>query len=454
MTAAEKRAQAVDIRRGAGVPDDPPREPQQEKPSSPAPRAPFPEADEAMFYGIAGQIVNSVDPYTEASKPAVLIHLLAGCGAMMGRGPYMEAGFAKHPPSVWGLVTGGTSLGAKGTAEATASAFLRAAWPEFMISRVLPGLSSGEGLIHQVRDGIEGVDEGVEDKRLLVILPEFRTVMAQTRRETSTLAATLRQAWDSPWVLHIPNRGNNALKATRAHIVMVAHVTPGEFRAKLDPGEIAGGSLNRFLIVASRSSKNLPHDPIYPDEELRSYGRQLRTAIDAAKMLGEQRIHRTENAQKLWKESYPSLKNPVGAQNEDEEGILSAVVVRARPHVLRLALTYALLDQKTIVDEPHLNAALAMWNYSLDSARWLFRAVNPDLMRLREFIDQAAEVGRSKAEISKDLFGGHLKADDIDRLLAQLGDGYEEYSIPTRGRTRTMYRRLSSAKSEKGEESE
>ena len=324
-----------------------------------------------MFYGVAGEIVNSVDPFTEAARPAVLLHLLAGSGAMIGRGPHMVAGFAKHPASVWGLVTGGTSLGAKGTAEATASAFLRAAWPEFMDNRVLPGLSSGEGLIHQVRDAIDGTDEGADDKRLYVVLPEFRTVMAQSRRETSTLAATLRLAWDSPWVLHVPNRGNNALKATGAHIVMVAHVTPGEFRAKVDPGEIAGGSLNRFLMVASRSSKDFPHEPLYPEDHLLKFGGRLRDAIDAAKMLGERRIGRTKKAQKVWAENYADLKNPAGAQSEDEEGILSAVVVRARPHVLRLALTYALLDQRTIVDEEHLGAALAMWRYSLDSARWL-----------------------------------------------------------------------------------
>jgi len=406
-----------------------------------------------MFYGLAGEIVNSVDPFTEASRPAVLVHLLAGCGAMMGRGPHMMAGFAKHPPSVWGLIVGGTSLGAKGTAEATASAFLRAAWPEFMDSRVLPGLSSGEGLVHQVRDPVEDTDEGEKDKRLYVVLSEFRTVMAQARRETNTLAATLRLAWDSPAVLHIPNRGNNALKATGAHIVMVAHVTPGEFRARIDPGEIAGGSLNRFLIIASRTSKNLPDEPLYPVHQLDAYGTRVRNAVETAYMLGNRRIGRTENAQKLWKENYPSLKNPVGAQSEDDEGILAAVVVRARPHVLRTALTYALLDERQIVGEEHLAAALALWRYSLDSARWLFRTASPDLVKLRAFIDEAGPAGRSKEEIRSDLFGRHLKADEIDRLLSQLGSDYEEYAVPTKGRPRTVYRHRPSAERAKGAES-
>jgi hypothetical protein len=419
------------------------------KASEPVPsRAPFPVPDEAMFYGLAGEIANSVDPYTEAARPVVLLHLLSGSGAMIGRGPHMVAGFARHPPSIWGLIAGGTSLGVKGTASATAGAFLHAAWPEFMTSRILPGLSTGEGLLHQVRDEIDGVDEGEPDKRLLVILPEFRTVIAQAKRENNTLAPTLRLAWDSPWVLHVPNRGTNAIKATGAHIVIVADVTPGEFRAKVDPAEIAGGSLNRFLIAASRSSKDLPYEPVYPEQDLAAYGKRLREAVDQAKMLGGLRIGRTETAQKLWADNYPSLKNPLGAQTEEEEGALSAVVARGRPHVLRLALTYALLDEKTIVDEPHMAAALAMWKYSLDSARWLFHAAIPDLARLRAFIDQAGDDGRSKEEIRSDLFGRNRTKDEIDQLLAQIGDDYAAYMVPTGGRPKTVYRRLANAVNE------
>ena len=40
------------------------------KPDPVPSRAPFPVPDEAMFYGVAGEIVNSVDPFTEAARPA------------------------------------------------------------------------------------------------------------------------------------------------------------------------------------------------------------------------------------------------------------------------------------------------------------------------------------------------------------------------------------------------
>ena len=305
---------------------------------------------------------------------------------------------------------------------------------------------------HRDKDSFP-LDEGVPDKRLLVLLPEFRTVMAQARRESNILSATLRLAWDSPWVFSVPTR-NTPYKATGAHIVMVAHVTPGEFRAKIDPSEIAGGLLNRYLIIASRSSKDLPNEPAYPAEELIAFGKRLRGAIDQAQELGEKRIGMTAEARKLWVDNYGELKNPTGAQTEDEEGIVAAVVTRARPHVLRIALTYALLDCAQIVDVPHLTAALALWKYSLDSARWLFRAANPDLVKLRAFIDESGTTGRSKEEIRSDLFGRHLKAEDIDALLTQLGSDYEEYTMPTKGRPRTMYRKVSGAERAEGAESQ
>ena len=51
--------------------------------------------------------------------------------------------------------------------------------------RILTGLSSGEGLIHSVRDPA-GQDPGATDRRLLVIEPEFVSVLktsaARSRR--------------------------------------------------------------------------------------------------------------------------------------------------------------------------------------------------------------------------------------------------------------------------------
>jgi hypothetical protein len=58
--------------------------------------------------------------------------------------------------------------------------------------------------------------------------------------------------------------------------------------------------------------------------------------------------------------------------SEGEPGLLGAVLARAEAHVLRLSLLYAALDGAPAVDTPHLEAALALWDYADASARAIF----------------------------------------------------------------------------------
>ena len=45
---------------------------------------------------------------------------------------------------------------------------------------------------------------------------------------------------------------------------------------------------------------------------------------------------------------------------------------RAEAHVVHPAALYATHDRSPAIALPHLEAALAVWHYSLDSARWIF----------------------------------------------------------------------------------
>ena len=86
------------------------------------------------------------------------------------------------------------------------------------------GLSSGEGLIAQVRDPAD--DERAPasaDKRRLVIEPEFAQVLKVLAREGNTLSAIVRQAWDGEPLQTIVR--NNPLRATGAHIAILGHIT-------------------------------------------------------------------------------------------------------------------------------------------------------------------------------------------------------------------------------------
>ena len=49
-----------------------------------------------------------------------------------------------------------------------------------------------------------------------------------------------------------------------------------------------------------------------------------------------------------------------------------AILARAEAQVMRLACVYALLDRSCLVELEHLEAALALWDYSERSAEYVF----------------------------------------------------------------------------------
>jgi len=75
-------------------------------------------------------------------------------------------------------------------------------------SRVLYGLSSGEGLVFTIRDARQlgkDLDPGVPDKRLLVLLEEFGALLKVASREGNTLSELFRQVHDGG-ALSVPTR--------------------------------------------------------------------------------------------------------------------------------------------------------------------------------------------------------------------------------------------------------
>jgi hypothetical protein len=76
-------------------------------------------------------------------------------------------------------------------------------------------------------------------------------------------------------------------------------------------------------------------------------------------------MQRDDQARAIWHEVYPSL-------SEGKPGLLGAVTSRAEAQAMRLGCVYALLDGSAAVRAEHLMAALAVWQYCEDSARFIF----------------------------------------------------------------------------------
>ncbi|PZS29322.1 MAG: hypothetical protein DLM61_13130, partial [Pseudonocardiales bacterium] len=135
----------------------------------------------AAYHGLAGEIVQAIAPHTEADPVAILSQLLVAFGAAVGRGAWFSVEATRHHPNEFLVLVGESSRARKGSSWDHVRRLIVAADPG-ITGRVLTGLSSGEGLIWAVRDP-QGQDPGATDRRLLVIEPEFASVLKATSRE-------------------------------------------------------------------------------------------------------------------------------------------------------------------------------------------------------------------------------------------------------------------------------
>ncbi|WAL67216.1 hypothetical protein ORV05_05355 [Amycolatopsis cynarae] len=401
--------------------------------------AAFPVLPADALQGAAGAIVGAVMPHTEAHEAAVLATLLARFGATIGDLPHLRADNRKHAARVWPLIVGKTSTGAKGTSSGVVDALFDVAGnPEWSLPKI-GGLSSGEGLIELVRDGTgddpnaKNFDEGVTDKRLYLEESEFGGTLSVMERNGSILPRVLREAWDGG-VLRTLTRAS-PLAATGAHIVIVGHVTPGELKVKLTEAQMSGGTMNRFLPIASRRTKLCPDGGNIPEQIINASGEILADRVKQARKVQE--VKRTVSAGELWHARYGHLRR------EMPDGQVAKILARAVPQVLRLSLVYALLDGHHEIDEPHLRAALALWDYASATAAWMF-GIEPDSGeqdKLVDFIAAAGKAGRTKTEITVDHYGKNRKAHEIDAVLTPLlRDGrIRQETSKGRGRPVTRY---------------
>lgn len=404
-----------------------------------APRGPlasaWPVLDEAAYHGLAGEIVRAIEPHTEADPVAVLVNLLSAFGNAIGQGAFFSVGATKHHLKINAVLVGETAKGRKGMSWDYVDLLMHGADSFWSESRVQNGLSSGEGLIHAVRDRVTGedkdgdpitIDSGAEDKRLMVMEGEFAGVLKVCTREGNTLSAIIRAAWDRGRLNTLTR--NSPLKATDSHVTILGHITRGELRRLLATADAENGFANRFVWIMVRRSKELAYGGEWSTVNTAPLLRDLSAAIGYGKHAGE--VTWGESAKPAWSAVY-------GPLSEGSVGLFGAVTSRAEAHAVRLACVYAVMDHSATIEAPHLHAALALWKYAEDSARFTFGRATGDTVadRIEDALAEKPE-GVTRTEI-RDLFKRNKSAAEIGEALAvleRLGRA-ECFSVSTGGRS-------------------
>lgn len=407
----------------------------------------WPRLAEEALYGLPGDIVRTIDPYTEADQVAVLLNVLTAFGCIIGPSAHANVGYDLHPARLFVLQVGDTSKGRKGTGWSIPHYLFSQCDTEWAKNRIKSGLSSGEGLIYHVRDPVwkhepireKGrvvnyqdveADPGEADKRLLILEPEFAEALTVMERDGNILSAIMRMAWDTGRLS--PLTRHNQIEATLAHICLLGHITKDELLARLDDTSKANGFANRFLWVLVKRSKELPEGAAPPGDALHDLVTRLQACVEFARSVAE--MKRDDQARLQWAAVYHDL-------SEGKPGLLGAVISRAEAQVLRLSLIYALLDMSPVVRGEHLHAALAVWNYCEHSARLIFgnRLGDPTADRMLDAI-RLAPLGMTDNDLHE-YFGRHKSANERARALSRLvGLGLiRSERQETGGRPRTVW---------------
>jgi hypothetical protein len=94
---------------------------------------------------------------------------------------------------------------------------------------------------------------------------------------------------------------------------------------------------------------------------------------------------------------------------------------RAAPHIVRLSMLYALADSSRLIRRPHLHAALAMWDYSERSCRFIFgdKLGDPTADELLRALKASGAKGMTRTDMSAH-FGRNKTSDEISRALTVL----------------------------------
>jgi hypothetical protein len=333
----------------------------------------------------------------------------------------------RHGLNLFVVLVGESSKARKGTSWNQIRRLFAEVDLPWVAERVTTARLTPAALIYALRD-----QQPATDRRLLAFSEEFAAVLHSLRRNKGHLSPLLRCAWDSGDLRSLD--GRQPIQATRTHISLIAHITQRELTENLHPTEAHNGFANRCLWTGVQRSQCLPEGGNLDAHELSAVATELRRALDWVGDTHTIRLSRDEQARTLWHECYPVL-------SQVRPDLYGAATSRAEAQVLRLSAIYAVLDCSSSIRLPHLQAALAVWDYCSASASLFFGTSTGDHTadRILEAIN-ASTNGLSRTQMSA-LFHGHVSSNRIDAALEHLISlgAIDQSNQPTGGRPATLW---------------
>jgi hypothetical protein len=386
--------------------------------------------DDEWMYGIAGEMVRKAAKYCEAHPSGMYIDLVVSLGSMIGRGPYFRVGATTHYTNEFIIRVGNTSTGRKGTGRDAINEPLKLIDHTWYHDRVMAGFGSGEAIVGQIADprhqsvrdtksstGFKNIlVPGVNDKRLFIREGEAASVFKLASKDGSRADIILRDGWDGMPLSNLvkgKTEGiNNSAGCKEPHISISGDTTRDELISSLPKGADKNGFGNRFLYNYVCRVKYCPNggpmldwtDEIVRLHEIMQFARSLRY------------VPLTAAAAKVWNRMYMEVEQEI----EGLPKLTASMCARGAAHIRRLALILALLEKQDSVDTCHLHAAKRIWDYCLESGRFIFEGTTRDQLRIVDWMELHRDQTVSIRDIADEVFHRHRKVEWVKLQMSGL----------------------------------
>lgn len=372
--------------------------------TDPANRSPSermrPKLARKALHGPLGDYVRLYAPFTEASEPNILFHLLAMFGNLIGPNPHRIVGGVRHHTNLTVCHVGTSGRARKGTGSHVARRLAALVDPEWSRKRVQGGVTSGEGIVWYVRDRVEELDDdgqsvvkdvGVTDKRLFLLETELSQLLRRMNGDKSTISPVIRKAWDCD-AQSVLRTGGHAYSAQFSLISIVGHIVRKELEKFLLGLEAESGFGNRVLFVYSERAQLLVTEDEPPPDRIEQIAARLRRTVDLART--RRRMNWDDEAARAWRELYPHLER-------ERIGRVDDFATRAAAQIMRISLIFALLDGDDAIRLVHLEAASAAWDFCEQTLVAIFGSGtgNPLADKFLEHLHDAGSRGLARKEL-------------------------------------------------------
>lgn len=412
-----------------------------------------PELPPGALYGLPGEVAVTLGEATGADPAAILVTFLALLGNAIGPQPHARFGGAEHPGRLFVVLVGDAATGRKGTALAAVEPLFADADPDWAAGRVLYGLQSGEAMI-------DAVEDSAGDCRLMVVETELARLVLMMAR-SATLSAQLRNAWDGRVLQRTVTAGT--IRASRAHVSLLAMITPDELLRHHHRLSRSGGLESRILYAYSAPWRDT--SPFTRPADTTGLAGRVRHVLETSR----QAVMESTDPVSRWllaqRGIQPRCELPVDSQIADRwaETVRPRLAVdgagmpglhsRAEPQVIRLAAAYALADAAREITAGHVEAALAVQAYCAASAEVVFGVpvaqlpprVSPRVSAvIARCLHDAYPGWVARDDIGSGALHGNTPAAETDAALRSLLARRiaEHRTVPTSGRPREEYRLL------------